>query len=267
MKKGPFSVVFIVSVVFLLGWSSCQNFQPANHNEVNNWQLLVAGNKVTYPEIADQIVEKSTIYQEGYVVIVDLNSSGNTKQNNKIKRLFYGHNINAVHILKINPATRVKPSSLLAIENATVLVLMPINRKTATTLLKNSELVKTLHSAFQKGAFIATKGNEWSKLTGAIYYKQRKDAVKGNTIVRQHKGLGFIPNVVVDMMPFYHHFEKGIVKDVQAEKFVFLALGKKSMVLLGKKQAMVLGSDNAGVLAPGKPFQLHKSGEQFSLQP
>ena len=267
MKKWFFSIAFIVATAFLLGWSGCQNFQPANHNDVGNWQLLVAGNGVTNPEIVGQVVKKSTVYQQGYVVIIDTRNSKNDKQANGVKKLFYKHAINAVHILKIEPSAQLKPSELLAIENATVVLLMPISRKMQPSLLKNSSLIKALKTAFQKGAFMAAKGNEFAKLTGTIYYQQRKDSVKGNMIVRQQKGLGFVHNVVVDMLPFYNHFKKGIVKDVKADKFVFVALGKKSMVLLGKEQAMVLGGDKVGVLMPGKLFKFYKSGVRFLLAP
>jgi len=267
MKKWFFPVVFIVSVPFLLGWSSCQNFQSDNHKDAGDWQLLVAGNAVTNSEMADQIAEKSTGYQKGYVVVVDLNSSKNAKQRKKIKQLFYKHEINAVHILKINPASRVKPSDLLAIENAAALLLLPIKRKMQPSLLMNSDLIKALKSAFQKGAFMAVKGNEFSKLMGSIYYHQHNDSVKGNTMVRQHKGLGLVNNLVVDRLPFYTRFNKGIINDVKADKFVFIALGNKSMVLIGNGSAMVSGGDKVGVLMPAKPLSFYKKGEQFSLQP
>ncbi len=267
MKKWFLLSIFFVTTVLLTGWSGCQNFQSAKHNDTDSWQLLITGNAITNSEVVDQIAEKSTVYQKGYVVVVDFNLSKNGKNKNKIKQLFYKHEINAVHVLIIDPASQVKPSDLLTIENASAVLLLPINRKTQTTLPKNGDLIKGLKTVFQKGAFVAATGNEWAKLMGSIYYYQRKDSVKGNTLVRQHKGIGLINNVVVDMMPFYKHFEKGILKDVKADQFVFAALGKSSMLLFGNGRAMVLGRDKVGVLSPGKPLSFYNNGEKFLLQP
>ncbi len=267
MKRACYLSILVFAITLLIAWSGCQNFQSAKHNDTGSWQLLVTGNAVTDPEVADQIIEKSTVYQKGYVVVVDFNISKNGKDKNKIKQLFYKHEINAVHVLKINPASQVKPSDLLTIENASAVLLLPINRKTQATLPKNGDLIKGLKTVFQKGAFVAATGNEWAKLMGNIYYYQRKDSVKGNTLVRQHKGIGLINNVVVDMMPFYNHFEKGILKDVKADQFVFAALGKSSMLLFGNGRAMVLGRDKVGVLSPGKPLSFYKNGEEFLLRP
>ena len=267
MKKRFFPFIFFVTTLLLTGWSGCQNFKSSQQTDGGSWQLLVTGSAVPISEMVDQVAEKSTVYQKGYVVVLDLNLSKNGKDNNKIKQLFYKHKINAVHGLKIDPATQLKPTDLLTIENAAAVLLLPINRKAQAALLNNSDLKKVLQSAYQKEAFIAAKGNEWAKLMGSIYYHQRKDAVKGNTMVRQHKGLGLISNAVVDRMPFYNQFKKGILKDVKADRFVFLGLANNSVLLLGKGRAMVLGGAKVGVLTPGKPLHFYKNGEEFLLQP
>jgi cyanophycinase-like exopeptidase len=267
MKRAFYWSVLLFVITLLIPWSGCRNFQAPEHETTGGWQLLVTGNAVPNYKIVEQITQKSGVYQKGYVVVVDFNPSENIKQKNRIIQLFYQHKINAVHLLKINLSSPIKPSDLLAIENAGALFLLPIKMKRQASLLNNVDLIKALKSAFQKGAFMAVKGNELSKLTGTIYYHQRKDSVKGNTMVRQHKGLGLVNNTVVDRLPFYTRFKKGIINDVKAGKFMFIALGNKSMVLIGNGSAMVSGGDKVGVMMPEKPLSFYKKGEQFSLQP
>jgi len=266
MKRAFYLSVLMFAITLLIAWSGCRNFQTAEHETTGGWQLLVTGNAVPNYKIVEQIAQRSVVCQKGYVVVVDFNPSENTKQENKIKQLFYEHKMNAVHLLKINLSSPIKPSDLLAIENAGALFLLPIKMKMQASLLNNVDLIKALKSAFRNGAFVVTKGNELSKLTGTIYYHQRKDQVNGNTIVKQHKGLGFVNNLVVDRLPFYTRFKKGIINDVKAGKFMFIALGNKNMVLLGNEQAMVLGGDKVGVLYSGKPMSFYKKGEVFLLK-
>ena len=86
------------------------------------------------------------------------------------------------------------------------------------------------------------------------------------TITIAHGNGGQENNELISKI-FYKHFEKGILKDVKADQFVFAALGKSSMLLFGNGRAMVLGRDKVGVLSPGKPLSFYKNGEEFLLRP
>jgi len=267
MKNINLPKIFFSVVALSLLLASCHSFQQENSNKKQAYQLLLCGSEASISEIVKTTIHQSKIEQEGYVLILDFTSSSKEKRVKKIVDLFYKNQVNAVHILKINPKFRFKNSDIIAIENAAILYFIGDKGRDYKNIITNTKLTNTLLKAKDKGSLIVGGTLEISKLFGKYFFHKQYDSTTGVTKVRKLNGMMLINNAAIDRLSFFKQYKGGINKDVNKDNFSFIGIGNKSLLLVGKKQGLVVDSSKVGLLIPNRPFTYFHEGNAFSIYP
>ena len=105
-------------------------------------------------EVVDAMIEISDIKKGGYVVLLPF-SKGTMNETKKLKRIFYKHNIIAIHILEnINDKT-IKNTDVLTIENAGIICIIGKDINNLKKSKNQTQIVKSITIAKEEGALIS----------------------------------------------------------------------------------------------------------------
>jgi len=267
MKNINLSKILFSTVALSLLMTSCHFFQNEKSNKKQAYQLLLCGNEASISKIVKTTIGQTTIEQDGYVLILDFTSSTKEKTVKKLKDLYYKNQVNAVHILKVKPKSLFKNSDIIAIENATILYLIGDKGRAYKNIVTNTKLKNMLFKAKDNGSLIVGGTLEISKLFGKYSFHKQYDSATGVTKVRKLKGLMLINNAAIDRLAFFKQYKGGIKKDVNKDKFSFIGIGNKSLLLVGEEQGWVIDDSKVGLLPPNRSLIYFHKGDAFSIHP
>ena len=267
MKNFNLSKILFSTVALSLLLTSCHFFQHEKSNKKQAYQFLLCGKEASISKIVKTTIDQSKIEQDGYVLILDFTSSSKEKMAKKTEKLFYNSQVNAVHILKVKPKSLFKNSDIVAIENATILYMIGYKGRAYKNIATNTKLKNSLFKAKDKGSLIVGGTLEISKMFGKYFFHKHHDSVTGATKVRKLNGMMLINNAAIDRFAFFRQYKRGIKKEVNKDKFSFIGIGNKSLLLVGKEQALVIDASKVGLLLPNRPITYFHKGDAFSIHP
>ena len=234
-----------------------------NNTEIHR-QVFLMGNGPYSMEIIRDLIDKSGIRKGGYVVIIPTTFNNDKSNAIDLKNHFYFDEVTAVHILDFQSESVIKKTDLLAIENASIICILNGNRNKFMKLANNSNLKKSLHSAYDKGCLIVGDGNG-SSILGDYYFAQGKDAKTNKPKLWLKPGLSILENAVIDASSFLQEHRKEIKTKSADKKFAFIGLDRNSALWIDNKSALVISKSGISFLDPTTPWKRFKYEEKFSL--
>lgn len=254
----------VVLVISLFASCNSVSTNNSNNNVEINKQVFLMGNGASSAETIRELVDRSGIRKGGYVVIIPTSFNKNKSNAINLKNQFYFDKVTAVHILNFQSNSSIKKTDLLAIENASIIFILNGNRNKFMKLVKNSNINKSLHNAYNKGCLIAGVGNG-SSVLGDYYYLQGKDAKTNKPKLWLKPGLGILENTVIDASSFLKEHRKEIKTKSSEKKFAFIGLDKNSVLWINNKNAMVISKSGISFLDPANPSKRYKYHEKFII--
>jgi hypothetical protein len=162
-----FHVRLFLSFTFLLLLVSCNSASGPNLKKDRELRLqvkpvmLIENELLTRKDVVDMI-DKSTIRRGGYVAIISTSLIPKDKKAINLQNLFYGRQIEAVHILNFESHTAVQNADVLTIENATILCLLDGDSEKFVQMADYPVLKSAILKAYKKGTLVVMNGHACS---------------------------------------------------------------------------------------------------------
>jgi len=242
-----------------------------NHQHMNGGkdepavkQVFLIGDGAYTEQSIDELIKKSGIRRQGFVVIVPTSFLPNDGRARALQNEFYNRLISSVHILNLNPKSNIENTDILAIENASVLCFIGGKRNEFMNLANHTTLKTAVLNAYEKGALIVGFGNA-STLLPNQYLDFNTDTIRHSQTIIFSPGLGLIGKVVVDNSVNFKNEEAAIQNEAERQHFMYLGLDDQACVWISDSNAIVIGEKEVRMISPGNPPAILQKGQKIKL--
>jgi hypothetical protein len=165
--NAAFTTKLLVPIAFSLLLISCNSASGPNHERDKELRLqvkpvmLIENGSISKKDIGDMI-DRSTIRRGGYVAIISTSLIAEDKKAIHLRNLFYGRQIEAVHIINVEAHAVIKNTHVLTIENATILCLLDGDSEKFVQMAAYPVLKSAILNAYKKGALVVMNGHACS---------------------------------------------------------------------------------------------------------
>lgn len=267
MLKAVHTLWVLVMMTFIL--VSCTT--DINHQYMNGdiadpiaKQVFLIGDGAYTKQSIDELIEKSGIRRQGFVVIIPTSFLPNDEKARALRNEFYNRLVRAVHILNLNPKSNIENTDILAIENASVLCFIGGKRNEFMNLANHTPLKTAILNAYEKGALIVGFGNA-STLLPNQYLHFNTDTVHHSKSIIFSPGLGLIGKVFVDNRVNFQNHEAAIQNEAEKQQCIVLGIDDQSCVWISDSNAIVLGEKEVGMISPGNSPAILQKGQKIKL--
>jgi len=267
MLKAVHTLWVLMILTFIL--LSCTS--EINHQHMNGGkdkpavkQVLLIGDGAYTKQSIDDLIKKSGIRRQGFVVIVPTSFLPNDEKARALQYEFYKRLVRAVHILNLNPKSNIENTDILAIENASVLCFIGGKRNEFMNLANHTPLKSAILNAYDKGALIVGFGNATTLLPNQ-YLNFNTDTIHHSKSIIFSPGLGLIGKVVVENRVNFKNDEAEIQKEVEKQHCIVLGLDDQACVWISDSNAIVIGEKEVRMISPGNPPAILQKGQKIKL--
>jgi len=240
LKTIVLSLIFSILIVSLTSCNSNSDQSISQKSSDKGNSFFLMGNDYDPDITIDNIIDESELRLGGYVIIIPTSFNINNKTAIKLKKQFNEQQILAVHILNLNPKTKLKNTDIITFENASVICFVGGNRNQFVQFANDTHLIKHLSKASENGAVITGIGRG-ATILGEFYFTFEYSDKKS---IMLKKGLGLIKQISIDSDKLLLSNANMVYKELKLNKLNYIALSSNSVLLLEKNEIKLLS--NAG---------------------